>query len=378
MPDFSTTSPSLHPPASSPNAALHFVRGLLPFAIALLASFMLHRFVAPALGDSRSKLMIDAGINIILAVSLNIVNGYTGEFSLGHAGFMMIGGYVSGIITYYGSIKLWGGFYPVGEILTAQGALFLVACVVGGLAASFAGLLVSIPCLRLRGDYLAIVTLGFGEILRVFVQQSKDIIGVVSSSDLTRIKEAPWTDLVTRVGGALGFGGLPFHTNIFWSYIFVFLTLIIAYRLKHSSYGRAFLAIREDERAAEALGVPVFKYKVRAFVISAFFAGVAGALFAHEIGTTLNPRELGFMKSFEIVIMVVLGGMGSMSGAVLAAIMLTILPEVLRAFAEWRMIIYALALVLMMILRPQGICGIREIWEFIPLRRLLRRKVPSS
>jgi branched-chain amino acid transport system permease protein len=137
----------------------------------------------------------------------------------------------------------------------------------------------------------------------------------------------------------------------------------VSFRLKQSSTGRAFLSIRENEIAAEAMGINTTKYKVRAFVMAAFFAGIAGGLFAHEVGTSLNPRELGFQKSFDVVIMVVLGGMGSVSGAALAAIILTILPELLRGFSEYRMIVYALALIIMMIVRPQGLFGIREVWE---------------
>src|SRR5262249_50034997 len=159
----------------------------------------------------------------------------------------------------------------------------------------------------------------------------------------------------THLNSASGFFGLPAYTNVFWVYLFVCITLIVAYRLKESSYGRAFLSIRENEVAAEAMGINTTRFKVRAFMIAAFFAGIAGGLFAHELGVILNPNELGFLKSFDIVIMVVLGGMGSVSGAVLAAILLTILPEALRAFAQYRMIFYALALILMMILRPQGL-----------------------
>jgi branched-chain amino acid transport system permease protein len=177
--------------------------------------------------------------------------------------------------------------------------------------------------------------------------------------------------MATALGGALGFSGIPFYTTVFWVFIMLGLLLIVAFRLKESSEGRAFLSIRENEIAAEAMGIDTTRYKVRAFVLAAFFAGIAGALFAHETGTTLNPRELGFQKSFDIVIMVVLGGMGSISGALLAAVLLTVLPEFLREFADWRLVIYALSLIVMMRFRPQGLFGIREIWE-------LGRKTPPS
>jgi branched-chain amino acid transport system permease protein len=175
--------------------------------------------------------------------------------------------------------------------------------------------------------------------------------------------------IATSLGGSLGFSGLPYYTDLFWVYAFVTITLVVALRLKFSSLGRAFLSIRENEIAAEAVGVDTTRLKVRAFVLAAGFAGIAGGLFAHEIGTSLNPRELGFQKSFDVVIMVVLGGMGSVSGAVLAAIVLTILPEALRGFSEFRMPIYALALILMMILRPQGLLGLKEIWQMRWFRR---------
>jgi branched-chain amino acid transport system permease protein len=218
---------------------------------------------------------------------------------------------------------------------------------------------------------------------------------------------------------------VPFYTTLFWVWLFATVTLVVAYRLKESSYGRAFLSIREDEIAAEAMGVPLTRFKVRAFVLAAFFAGIAGGLFAHDIGTALNPRELGFMKSFDIVIMVVLGGMGSISGAALAATILTILPEILRNpphvwplglaaivvvlvlrrragqraaltlvavtlaleavraaalwqginLAEYRMVLYALSLVVMMIVRPQGLFGVKEIWNY---GWLGRRKQPAA
>jgi len=248
--------------------------------------------------------------------------------------------------------------------------LFVVACVSGGLVAAVAGLVVGLPSLRLRGDYLAIVTLGFGEILRVMLQRTGDVM-----VSLDEIRSTPPLLLPTRVGGALGFTGLPYYTDLFWVFGFVTVTVVTAYRLKYSSYGRAFLSIRENEIAAESVGIPTTRFKVRAFVLSALFAGIAGGLFAHEVGTSLNPRELGFQKSFDIVIMVVLGGMGSISGSALAAVVLTILPELLRPISEFRMPVYALSLILMMILRPQGILGLREIWE---VRWFRRRAAPRG
>jgi branched-chain amino acid transport system permease protein len=340
------------------------MRGAVPLLIGFALAVLLQLSVGSFVGPFAVKLLMDIGINIILAVSLNLVNGFTGQFSIGHAGFMAVGGYVAGAITYYGSFLLWGGPQVQPGWLSGGDLLFVGGCLAGALVAAGAGYIVGLPSLRLRGDYLAIVTLGFGEILRVMLQRTTDVITTVDD-----VHKASVVTLATSLGGSLGFSGLPYYTDLFWVYLFVTITVVVALHLKFSSYGRAFLSIRENEIAAEAVGINTTKLKVRAFVLAAGFAGIAGGLFAHEVGTSLNPRELGFLKSFDIVIMVVLGGMGSVSGAVLAAIVLTLLPEALRGASEFRMPIYALALILMMILRPQGILGLREIWELAWIRK---------
>ncbi len=357
-----------------------------PIVAGLGLSLLLHFWLQPASGAFATKLLLDIGINIILAVSLTLVNGFTGQFSIGHAGFMAIGGYIAAAVMYYCSFRLYGAAQFNGGILSwtvSQGTfsgpvlgtgdgLFLIACIAGGLVAAVAGYLVGLPSLRLRGDYLAIVTLGFGEIVRVILQSSSRQLETAPE-----VSGTSWPRLLTQLGGALGFTTPLFYTTLFWVYFFVAITLIVTYRIKRSSYGRAFLSIREDEIAAEAMGVPTTRFKVRAFVLAAFFAGVAGSLYAHSIGG-INAGELGFQKSFDVVIMVVLGGMGSISGSTLAAIILTLLPELLRTVTTWvnqylppeyalpdlRMIIYSLALILMMILRPQGLFGLHEIWNF--------------
>ncbi len=340
------------------------MRGGLPILVGFALAVALQLSIGPLAGPFAVKLLMDIGINIILAVSLNLVNGFTGQFSIGHAGFMAVGGYVAGAVTYYGSFLLWGSAQVHAGWLSKGDLLFVGGCLAGAVVASAAGWVVGLPSLRLRGDYLAIVTLGFGEILRVMLQRSGDVL-----TDAASVRQASPVTLATSLGGSLGFSGLPYYTDLFWVYLFVTITLVVALHVKFSSSGRAFLSIRENEIAASAVGINTTKLKVRAFVLAAAFAGIAGGLFAHEVGTSLNPRELGFQKSFDIVIMVVLGGMGSVSGAVLAAIVLTLLPEALRSFSEFRMPIYALALILMMILRPQGILGLREIWEVSWLRR---------
>jgi branched-chain amino acid transport system permease protein len=265
--------------------------------------------------------IIDIGIAIILAVSLNLINGHTGQFSLGHAGFMSVGAYVSAMIT-LAAQKSMGA-----EVLAW---MFLPALLVGGLVAALAGLLVGIPSLRLRGDYLAIVTLGFGEIIRVIFQN------------------------VEAAGGASGLSGIPRMTGLTWTFILAAIAVYVVGCLVNSTYGRGFIAVHDDEVAASSMGLNPTRYKVTAFVIGAFFAGIAGGLFAHH-KTTINPQVFDFMKSFEVVVMVILGGMGRTGGVILAAIILTLAPEFLRAVAEYRMIIYALLIIFLMIARPQGL-----------------------
>jgi branched-chain amino acid transport system permease protein len=359
-----------------PPAGLSLLRGVLPFLacvlVAVLAQLLLKPFLITTLGwDFAAKMVVDVGINIVLAVSLTVVNGFTGQFSIGHAAFMAVGGYTAAAIVYYGSYRIAGNPDLAGGILssmivgreapwfTAHDLLFLVAMVAGGLVAALCGYLVGLPSLRLKGDYLAIVTLGFGEIVRVLIQsQTGDVL-----YDPEEIAQTPAWKLAGSLGGSLGFSGLPFYTSFFWVYFLVLVTLLLAWRIKSSSYGRALISIREDEIASEAMGVDTTRFKIRAFVLSAFLAGCAGALFAHTVGVQLNAAELGFVKSFDIIIMVVLGGLGSISGAVIAAIILTILPEALRGVAEYRMVAYAVALIVMMLVRPKGLLGVHEVWE---------------
>ena len=271
------------------------------------------------------------GINVILAVSLNLVNGYTGQFSLGHAGFMAVGAYLSAAVSMFIGPRLLG---VDGGNAFQQNGLFLGALVAGGLSAAFAGLLVGVPSLRLKGDYLALVTLGFGEIIRVTFQN------------------------VEWLGGALGLNGIPAYTSIFWVIAFVGITVFVVRCLVNSTYGRGFLATRDDEIASEAVGLNTTRYKIVAFVIGAFFAGVAGGLYGH-FKMTITPTGFDFTKSIEIVVMVILGGMGNTLGVILAAILLTLLPELLRPVAEYRMVIYSFLLIVLMLARPQGLFNFR-------------------
>jgi branched-chain amino acid transport system permease protein len=232
--------------------------------------------------------------------------------------------------------------------------LLCVGVLAGGTLAAIAGYLVGLPSLRLRGDYLAIVTLGFGEIIRVLILN------------------------IDRIGAARGLSGIPKWSNFFWVYLLVGVTILISWRLVNSSVGRAFLAVREDQIAAESMGVDTTKYKVKAFIIGSFLAGAAGALYAHYM-MYLNPTMFMFIKSFEVVAMVVLGGLGSISGSVVAAIILTFLPEGLRAAKDFmpasmadkdpRMVIYSIMLVVLMLTRPQGLLGRRELWQVLTRRK---------
>lgn len=334
-------------------------RGLAPFAVGIVLATGLHFVLPPVVGPFYARLVIDIGIAMIMAVSLNIVNGLTGQFSIGHAGFMTLGGYTAAFLTYYGSMWLWGSAKEQEFILGPAAWMFPAACLIGGIVAAGAGYVVGLPSLRLRGDYLAIVTLGFGEILRVILQQTGKVI-----DNAEALKTATWSQLIPPpIGGAVGFDGVPKYTNLFWVYTFVTITVVVAFRLKHSSLGRAMISIREDEIASQAMGVNIARNKVLAFVLAAFFAGMAGGLFAHEDGVNISPKDAGFQRSFDYVIMTVLGGRGSITGVMLSALILTLLPEMLRDFEQYRLIVYALLLIVMMLVRPQGLFGIHEVWQ---------------
>ena len=258
------------------------------------------------------------GINIILSVSLNLINGYTGQFSLGHAGFMAVGAYVGVVLT------------------TNFHVPFLLALIAGGIAAAFLGFLIGLPTLRLRGDYLAIATLGLGEIIRIVIMN------------------------IEYVGGAAGFKGIPHYTTFAWVFFVMLFTLFFIKNFVNSSHGRACIAIRENEIAAEAMGINTTRYKVMAFAIGAGFAGVAGGLFAHCF-YIINPSSFTFLASFNYLIMVVLGGLGSITGSIAGAVVVTVISAALASWPEFRMIIYALMLIFLMFYRPQGLFGYMEI-----------------
>lgn len=278
--------------------------------------------------DYLAHLALNTGIFIILAVSLNLINGICGQFSLGHAGFWAVGAYTGAAYGVFAAL-------PVPDFIN-----LFISCGIGFVVAALSGLLIGVPCLRLRGDYLAIATLGFGEIIRILIM-NMDV-----------------------VGGPRGFTNIPNWSNLFWVYFWVFITILFCANLLRGTHGRAIISIREDEIAADSMGIYTFKYKTLAFVIGAGFAGLAGALFAHA-QQFLHPNGFTFMWSVIILLMIILGGLGSITGAVVGAIILTILPEMLRFLGEtvsqWRMVIYSVLLICLMLWRPSGIFGKHEL-----------------
>lgn len=279
-------------------------------------------------------------IYVVLAVSLNLINGITGQFSLGHMGFAAVGAYASGTLTTL--------IFKVNPTAPGGMIVFIASILVGGIAAAFIGFLIGFPSLRLKGDYLAIVTLGFGEIIRTVFNN------------------------IDYVGGPRGLLGIPKFSNFTVIFIATFLSVVIIRNLIESSHGRVLLSIRENELAAELVGIDTTRYKVLAFTIGAFFAGIAGGLFAHLLQLA-HPTQFGFIKSVEVLIMIYAGGVGSITGSMIAAFALTFLSEGLRIGirfvadttglpigGEWRMVIYSLLLIFIMLFRTEGLMGTKE------------------
>ncbi|MBU5313966.1 branched-chain amino acid ABC transporter permease [Tissierella carlieri] len=295
---------------------------IIGFSLLIIIYFLVKILMDAGIIDSYFQLNIFlVGINIILAVGLNLITGFTGQFSLGHAAFMSIGAYTSAVLT----AKL--------------GQPFIVAVLASGAIAAFAGILIGVPTLRLKGDYLAIATLGFGEIIRILALN------------------------IDYIGGAIGFNDIPQYTN--WTWIFI-MTVATVFLIKHfinSYHGRACIAIREDEIAAEAMGINTTFYKVLAFAIGAFFAGIAGSLYANYF-YFIKPDSFGFMKSIDILVIVVFGGMGSITGSIVGAIALSIISLFLQGIPELRMVIYSLILFVIMVYRPTGLLGKEEFKIF--------------
>ncbi|WP_298841181.1 branched-chain amino acid ABC transporter permease [Clostridium sp.] len=264
------------------------------------------------------RIVILICINVILAVSLNLIIGITGQLTLGHAGFMSIGAYAAAMATIQLNMP------------------FPIALLIGGVVAGLIGYLIGLPTLSLKGDYLAITTLGFGEIIRVVITN------------------------IDQLGGGRGLSGIPPKTTFAWVFFIMIFTILIIYNIARSSQGRAMMSVREDEIAAEAMGINTTKYKIMAFVIGSFLSGIAGGLFSHYL-MYIKPEQFGFLKSVDLVTYVVMGGMGSLTGSVFSTGILTILPEFLRFMNDYRMIIYPLALIIIMRFRPQGLMGTKEL-----------------
>jgi len=318
-------------------------------AAVLLAIYALQIGVERAFTEYVQRIILLAGINVILAVGLNLINGTTGQFSIGHAGFMAVGAYGAAFV----GVKLAGPVHGVlGTGGLANAVIFNLALLAGALFAGISGLIVGMPSLRLRGDYLAVVTLGFGEIIRILFNNA------------------------TFLGSATGYfgddpSGLPAYTNFFWVFAWVSAIVVLIHNLTFSQTGRSLTAIREDEVAAEAMATPTTRLKVTAFAISAAAAGIAGGLFAH-MQAGVRPEDFRFEKSIDMIVMIIVGGLGSISGAILGGIFVAVSLELMRDLQQYRLVLYALLLIVIMIVRPQGLLGARE------LHHLLRRKKPAK
>ena len=314
-------------------------RWLLPVLIGLgfILSLAFHQF---NLNAYYQLILIYVCINVILTVSLNLVNGYMGEFSVGHAGFMAVGSYTAALL----STRLW----PV----ELNPWLFPLTVLIAGLVTAIAGLVVAIPSFKTRGDYLAIVTLAFLFIVKSAIEN------------------------IEAIGGPRGIPGIYKLTNLPWAFVWMIISLWVIRNFVYSNFGRGVLSIREDEIASDLMSVRTRQVKLLAFVVSSFFAGVAGALFAHAL-QFISPRVFDIVKSTDILIMVYLGGIGSIAGSILGATIFTVLLEVLRELLGalgWsqalRFVLMPLALILLMLYRPRGIMGLREFRWFIPGRDL--------
>ena len=311
------------------------------FPMLILAGAILVFVLRITMNDYILSIVCFAGINIILAVSLNLTNVFTCLFSLGHPAFMAVGGYVAAILTFPVARKAM--LLPaLPAWLAAQQWSLLPALILGGLSATLAAFLVGFPVLRLKGHYVAVATLGFLIILQVLI-----------------------TNMESYTRGPLGLNGLPMMTNLWWVYLWVVITVYVCWKVKHSSLGRSMLAIRENEMAAECLGVSLAGTRIMAFALGAFFAGVAGGLWSHLV-TGITPTSFSVVMTFNLVVMVVVGGSGSITGATFAAVMLTLVAEFLRPLEESleaygiSEVIIAIGLLLILIFRPQGIFGSQE------------------
>ena len=309
--------------------ALMAKRWIMPalVVVGLALSFLIPQF--DLVDEYVQLIMMYVGINIILTISLNLINGYMGEFSVGHAGFMAVGAYIAALLTTQ--------VFP-GDLV---GWLFPITVLAGGCGAALVGLLVAFPSFKTRGDYLAIVTLAFNMIVKSVIEN------------------------IDAIGGPRGIPGIDKLTNLPWTFFWTVLAVWVIRNFIYSNYGRGVLSIREDEIASDLMSVNTRQVKLLAFVLSSFFAGIAGALFAHSL-QFISPRVFDIIKSTDVLIMVYLGGIGSIGGSILGATIYTVLLEVLRPLQVWRFVLMPLMLVFLMLYRPRGIMGLREFRWFIP------------
>ncbi|MGE5551713.1 MAG: branched-chain amino acid ABC transporter permease [Bacteroidota bacterium] len=322
----------------------------------LIAFIVLELFIwLGVVNEYWALVVMSLGINIILAVSLNLINGFTGQFSLGHAGFMAIGGYTAavfslnfvpklieaGVLPVLENIRQTVGplpelYLPFAKLFFPGGIVLLFTMICGGVLAALMGFLIGLPTLRLRGDYLAIATLGLGEIIRLSILN------------------------INYLGGATGMPRIPQYATVFSCLVVAVVTVMVIQNIIKSTHGRAMLAVREDEIAAESMGINTTRYKVAAFTIGAFFAGVAGALYAHTY-YLVYPNSFSFMKTIDVLVMVVIGGQGSIGGSIAGAILFTVLNAFLSSFPTVRMVVFAVFLVVAMIFLPRGLLSVKDL-----------------
>ncbi|MCR4430879.1 MAG: branched-chain amino acid ABC transporter permease [Tepidanaerobacteraceae bacterium] len=324
---------------------------------AILLFFVFLYWAQKNLDPYKVRILNLCAINIILTLSLNLTNGFTGLFSLGTAGFMAVGAYVSALLTMPYDIKTMNFFMvPINPVLAELHAPFIAALILAGIVSTVVGFLIGAPVLKLKGDYLAIATLGFGEIISVV-----------------------FTNTQTITNGALGLKGIPQYTILYWSWGTAVIVIIGLMMLLNSSYGRAFKAIREDETAAQAMGINLFYHKLLSFSISAFIAGIGGALLGNLI-STIDPTMFRFSLTYQILLMVVLGGMGSITGSVISASIMTVIMELLRAVESpmnlgfislpgipgMRMVVFSALLIAVALFMRRGIMGEKEFsWDML-------------
>jgi branched-chain amino acid transport system permease protein len=351
-----------------------WLKRIAVMAVLVGVFYGLHHALGYLLIDYVNRIILLCGVNVILAVSLNLINGTTGQFSIGHAGFMAVGAYA----TAFTAIHLENAFFPGanGDIDPfSQGAILCVSLLIGAALAGLAGVAVGVPSLRLRGDYLAIVTLGFGEIIRLLFNNAEFLGGALGYTG--QALEIGPLELVAHEAKNIGLlfsgeptvpvphdagrgMGLPLYSDLFWVLVWTVIVVVLIRNVTRSSFGRALRAIREDEIAADAVGIPTTRMKVLAFTLSSACAGIAGGLFAHLQGG-VRPDDFKFDRSIDIIVMIILGGLGSTTGAVVGAIFVTVSLELTRDFGEYRLVLYALLLVFLMIVRPQGLFGAHEL-----------------